>query len=305
MHRSVVSRALPLLLATVPASLVLVAMDSVPAVAAGVVCQRTFSSVPGEVKPINDETSAFSLIDVPDDGLVVTDVDVSVDIRHSRVGDLTVDLLSHSDERILRASTRLFDHAGGGSRDMVDTVFDDEARAPTTWGSGPFIGRFIPATPLEVQDGTSGGQYTLIVGDTVKTAEGTLVEWSLTLTYANCDFDADGAEDHADLCRDLAARTATGCPVTSRAVTAKQRAGKLRGALSSPEAGCRAGRAVTVFRKRPGPDRTVGTATTRADGSWRLRKPKKRGRYYATSPLAAAPDRAECPAVRSRTFRVR
>jgi hypothetical protein len=61
---------------------------------------------------------------------------------------------------------------------------------------------------------------------------------------------------------------------------------------------------VTVFRKRSGPDRKVGAVTTRADGSFRLARAKKPGRYYAVSPLVAVTDRVECPAVKS-SFRVR
>jgi hypothetical protein len=294
---------LRLVLVAVLPGAALVAVTTAPAQAVGVACQRAFASDPTRVFPIPDGSFAFSLVDVPEDGLVVSDVDVSVDVRHLNTAELTLDLLSHTDDRILRAGTRLFDHVPGGA-DLLGTVFDDEARAPTTWGVAPFIGRFIPAAPLRAQDGASGGQYTLIAGDAAGNGSGTLVRWSLVLTYRTCDLDRDGVEDHVDQCRGNPARTATGCPVTSRAVSAAYRHGRFRGVLSSPVAGCEVGRQVLVLKVRRGADARVGTAITRADGSWRLAKAKKRGRYYATSVRVAVPDRAECPAVRSRTVRI-
>jgi hypothetical protein len=62
---------------------------------------------------------------------------------------------------------------------------------------------------------------------------------------------------------------------------------------------------VSVFRVRHGADARVGTTTTRSDGSYRVTRAKKRGRYYATSPGVVVRGVAECPAVRSGTFRVR
>ena len=268
-------------------------------------CQRTISSGAVDV-PIPDESFAASVIDVPEDGLVVSDLDVRVDVHHTDPRDLDINLISFTDDAKIRVSNTLFHQDGGTNIDnILGVVFDDDASTPISWADAPYTGRFRPTRPLAVHDGASGGRFQLLVTDEVPQDSGTLNDWSLIVTYRSCDFDGDRLEDHVDRCRDLTASTATGCPVTSRAVTAKYGHGKFRGALSSPVAGCEAGRAVSVFKVRRGADARVGIALTRADGSWRLAKAKKRGRYYATSVRVAVPDRAECPAVQSRTFRIR
>jgi subtilisin-like proprotein convertase family protein len=296
---------LRLVLVAALAGFALVTVAPGPTSAAGVPCQRTFTSVDRDL-PIDDPGAVTSLIDVPEDGLVVADVDVVVDIHHTRPSDLTIQLLSFTDERVVRAANRLF-HQDGGTfdDDLLGTVFDDGATTAISWANAPFTGRFQPSRPLDVHRGFTGGHYRLQVDDVIGLDRGTLNGWSLIITYQSCDLDADGVEDHADQCLDLAARAATGCPVTSRALTARFKAGTLRGALSSPVADCEAGRSVSLFRVRSGADAKVGTATTRADGSYRLGRAKKRGRYYAMSPRVAVPDRAECPAVRSAGFRIR
>jgi subtilisin-like proprotein convertase family protein len=272
-------------------------------------CTRTFSS--GTInEPIDTQVGdlfgVLSDIDVPEDGAVVTDVDVAVDIRHSTPSDLTILLVSDSPTLTHREVATLFvrQDPGGAGDDLRGTVFDDAADKSITTATAPFTGRFAPVEPLSRMNEYTGGSYRLSVRDVTR-GGGTLVSWTLTLTFRDCDADEDGVLLSGDSCPRMWAPTGSGCPSAARAVTAKSLHGKLRGALSSPVAGCKAGRAVSIFRVRPGADRRVGTATTRADGSWRLARAKKKGRYYATSPRVVVPDAAECPAVKSRAFRVR
>lgn len=268
-------------------------------------CQRTYWS-DWENLAIPDGTgSVASQIDVPEDGLVVTDVDVKVNLFHTGVGDLQVALASMTDVGGTRSFSDLFDHSGSDGDNLYGTVFDDEAGIPVNWGDPPYTGRFMPDDPLAGADGATGGNYVLIAFDTSAGETGSIMDWYVTLTYASCDFDADGVEDHRDSCLGVDAHTATGCPLTARALTAKYRLGKFKGALSSPVVGCAAHRSVTVWKVRSGADRQVGTATSRADGSYRLKRAKKLGRYYATSPRVVVTGVAECPAVTSRTFRIR
>jgi subtilisin-like proprotein convertase family protein len=306
---------LRVIVAAALAAFALVALPPTEADAAGAPCQRTFSS-DGIPVPIPDEGARFSTIDLPDDGLVVSDLDVTVNLRHPRTADLELTLGSIDDLGQERGTTRLFNHEDGGLPEnqfvpaaveggLIGTVFDDAAVTPISWGGSPFNGRFVPSKPLGLRSGVTGGKFELVVFDDAVNNSGTLDSWSLVVTYKSCDLDSDGVEDHADQCLDLTARTATGCPVTSRSMSARVKAGKFRGALSSPVAGCKAGRPVSVFRVRAGADARVGTATTRSDGSWRLGRAKKKGRYYASSPRVVVPDAAECPAVTSRAFRIR
>jgi len=277
------------------------------AVAAGVPCQRTYVDDVDVAIPNLGSTSSPE-IDIPGDaaGLVVSDIDVAVDITHPEDVDLELFLDSFTAGAVLRHYNRLVNRDGGFGDNFTGTIFDDEAVKPISWGDAPFTGRFLPNRPLSVHDGDVGGFYRLVVQDDDGFAgtNGTLLDWSMTIRYRSCDFDGDGVEDHVDSCLGLAAHTATGCPLTTRTVTAKYKSGKFRGALSSPVAGCKAGRSVTIWQVRKGPDLKVGTRTTRPDGTYRLRHAKKRGTYYAKSPRVAVTGVAECPAVRSTTFKV-
>jgi hypothetical protein len=289
------------------AAVALVAVPPGPAGAAGVPCQRTISSTTDVAIPQGTGVSAE--IDAPEDGLVVADVDVNVNIDHAAPHDLAIRMFWITDDDASdRAVGFLVANEGDNSANgFRGTTFDDAATTSITEADPPFTGRFRPEKPLAVLNGVTGGRYVLDLDDAVTPATtGTLTDWSVTLTYSGaCDFDADGVEDHGDQCRGLVGRTTSGCPVASRRVAASYRKGRAKGVLSSSAAACAADRAVSIFRVRPGADRRVGAATTRSDGSWRLRKPKKSGRYYATSSRVVVPDVAECPAVKSRTFRVR
>jgi subtilisin-like proprotein convertase family protein len=280
----------------------LVVVTAAGADAATVACQRTYSNTMDFAIP--DDSNVTSTIDVDENGLVVSDVDLSLDIDHTYDGDLEIWLYSRTDTSTTRHTARMINRDGDGSDNFTGTVLDDEASTPVSWGSPPFTGRFQPNQKLSAFDGEVGGRYSLFAADRQSGDTGTLRDWSLTFTYASCDFDSDGVEDHADQCLGIAAHTATGCPLTSRTGTAKYQGGKFRGALASPVGGCAAGRLVTVWKVRGGADKKIGTATTKADGSYRLKRARHVGKYYATSPLVAVTDSAECPAVTSKNFRI-
>jgi subtilisin-like proprotein convertase family protein len=274
--------------------------------AAGTPCQQTFSS--GAVNiAINDNATIVADINVPEDGLVVSDADVSVNIHHAYVSDLQINILSLTDALGDRGGTRLFNRelSDEPNDNLLGTIFDDEASTEIARGNAPFTGRFRPTRPLSALDNVSGGFYRLVVADQAVGDTGVLNNWAITLSYKSCDFDSDGVEDHADQCLGVSAHTASGCPLTTRALTAKYKHGKFQGVMSSPVAGCKASQPVTVWKVRRGADKLVGSATTRSDGSYKLTHAKHAGRYYATSPRVAVTDQAECPAVTSSTFRIR
>jgi hypothetical protein len=290
------------------AAVALVAVPSGPAGAAGVPCQRTFTSTTDVAIPQGPVISA-ERIDVPEDGLVVADVDATMNIDHAASGDLAIRLAWDLDDNSEDLSERillLVNQEGGGTGVFRDTTFDDAATTSITEADPPFTGRFRPENPLAELNGVTGGRYKLLLQDVNRPdIAGTLTDWSVTLTYQRCDFDADGVEDHVDSCLGLVGRTASGCPVAARKVTASHRGGKVTGRLSSPVAACKAGRDVAVWKVRRGPDRKVRTTRTRVDGSFRLARVKPAGRYYATAPRVVVPDAAECRAVKSRAFRGR
>ncbi|GAB3037890.1 hypothetical protein GCM10011376_38350 [Nocardioides flavus (ex Wang et al. 2016)] len=103
------------------------------------------------------------------------------------------------------------------------------------------------------------------------------------------------------------AATAPGCTVGcayARTVELRQRVkrNRLRGVVESPATGCRSSVPVTLWRKRGGADRKLVVMTTRTNGTFRTRAPRRSGRYYVTVGSAAE---ALCAADRSRTVRVK
>jgi subtilisin-like proprotein convertase family protein len=280
----------------------LVAFTPGQASAAGVACQKTFSNFTDFAIP--DSGNANSLIDVDEDNLVVSDLNVSFNIDHTYDDDLEIWLYHYTDIGDFVSQTRLVNGDGGSGDNFTNTVLDDEASTPISWGVAPFSGRYLPNQRLSAFDGDSNGKYYFYAFDNAGGDTGTIKDVTLTFRYKSCDFDSDGVEDHSDQCLQLSAHTATGCPVTSRSVTAKYKNGKFRGALSSPVHGCEAGRPVTIYKVRAGADKKIGTATSRSDGTYRLTRAKHAGRYYATSPRVAVVDVAECPAVKSATFKI-
>jgi hypothetical protein len=194
----------------------------------------------------------------------------------------------------------------GGGHDLDGVTFDDEASGSMSGVQTSYSGHFRPVTPLSALDGLQTARtWELRVNNTdVSTLN---VTWTITVTYAGCtpDGDGDGVPDTTDSCPGTAASTASGCPLATRGLTAKYRLGKFKGTLSSSTPRCAAGRPVTIWKVRSGPDLRVGAATTASDGRYRLKRAKRVGRYYATSPRVVVPGVAECRAVTSATFRVR
>jgi hypothetical protein len=144
-------------------------------------------SSPGVGIPDNDAGGVSDTITVaPTDA--ITDLDVSVIINHTWVGDLQVDL-THIDTGTTR---RLIDRPGtppgnwGCSKDDIDAVLDDEGEHPVedecapgspTISSPP---AFTPNQSLDAFDGeTMDGDWRITVRDLVGGNTGTLVEWCL------------------------------------------------------------------------------------------------------------------------------
>lgn len=142
---------------------------------------------------------------------------------------------------------------------------------------------------------------------------------SWTMVAKSCDGAAlhyngltssDGDEDYVailkDGCPTLQAFTASGCPVRTRTLSLKAKSGPRRvvGQLLAPGyPALHAGRSVTIWKVRPGPDRKIATRTTTSTGVFKAKVDK--GRYYATSPAALVATVGLALADRSATVRVR
>jgi subtilisin-like proprotein convertase family protein len=137
--------------------------------------------------PSGSELGLMVTIDVPDRG-TIADVDVRLEVTHTWVGDLIVDLEHES----LGRSVRLLDRPGGDPlgcpRDDIAATFDDAAsRLGNDECAAPGIaieGRVRPIDPLDVFAGDNGGgRWTLTVTDPQTGDFGTLQRWCVEIAW--------------------------------------------------------------------------------------------------------------------------
>lgn len=119
---------------------------------------------------ITDNNTIVSSFTVTED-FCMLDVDVSVDITHTYIGDLTVDLVAPGGTTV-----RLHDRSGGSTEDIVTTYGDVGGSAPDGPGSlSDFAGL------------NSAGLWQLVVTDNAGGDVGTLNAWSLHIVVTDGD----------------------------------------------------------------------------------------------------------------------
>ncbi|MEO8773407.1 MAG: reprolysin-like metallopeptidase [Gelidibacter sp.] len=125
----------------------------------------------------NTYTSTISVAD----NLPVTDVNVKVNIAHTKVRDLSLVLISPTGTQIV-----LVEYDGGFfDENYTNTIFDQEAIALISPGTAPFTGSFKPKGDLSVLNGEmSAGVWTLRVTDAFNQDGGNLNEFTLELCLA-------------------------------------------------------------------------------------------------------------------------
>jgi subtilisin-like proprotein convertase family protein len=114
------------------------------------------------------------------DHLVISDLDVHINITHTNVFDLQLFLRSPEGTALCLNMYDLDEFFIG--QDYTQTIFDDEAAAPIEQGIAPFTGRFKPRAPglLEVFDGQDAfGHWRLQVYDAWYADTGTLHSFEL------------------------------------------------------------------------------------------------------------------------------
>jgi extracellular elastinolytic metalloproteinase len=146
------------------------------------------SSSPSLSIPDNNPTGATTTFTVTNN-LVITDLNVDINISHTYVGDITVTIKSPNgttaviiDRPGVPAST-----FGCGGNDVLAT-FDDEAAIPVETqcaGTVPTIsGLIIPQNPLSIFDGENTlGIWELNVFDSAGGDSGTINSWGITFSY--------------------------------------------------------------------------------------------------------------------------
>ncbi|MBT8447767.1 MAG: thrombospondin type 3 repeat-containing protein [Gammaproteobacteria bacterium] len=160
------------------------------------------------VGPIPDAGATSDTLTLPSGGQI-TDLDVSLLVSHTYIGDLAF-TLTHEDTG---TSVALIDRPGvpgstfGCSLDDIDAVLDDAAGTPVEGvcsGNPAISGTFSPNEPLSAFNGEDlSGTWRLDASDAVGQDAGTLDQWCLlpaTDTTEPGDADGDGVNDDVDNC---------------------------------------------------------------------------------------------------------
>ncbi len=109
---------------------------------------------------------------------VVTDVNIAVDITHTWVGDLDIDVISPSGTTV-----RILDGQCGNTDD-VDAIFDDEGAALVCVGTPVISGNVIPDNALSAFDGEPvAGEWIVRVTDNVAGDGGTINNVAVIIEY--------------------------------------------------------------------------------------------------------------------------
>jgi subtilisin-like proprotein convertase family protein len=119
----------------------------------------------------------------------IDDLNVSVDLDHTYVGDLDI-FIEH-----LGTTVQLFNQSGSNSDDLTSVLFDDEAATHIDLSPRPYAGAYKPASDpgdlLSAFDGMEiAGTYTLSIYDNLGYDRGTLFEFNIEGEYTPDDYDS-------------------------------------------------------------------------------------------------------------------
>lgn len=166
---------------------------------ANIVCNSYETNTP-VVIPDGNPAGTKSSIEV-DSVTLISDLNVTVNITHTWVSDLTIILIGPDGTEVL-----LSQQNGGNGDNYSGTVFDDAAADPITGGSAPFTGTFSPEGDLSNFNGLiAAGEWELFVSDAVFFDSGTIDSWSMEICGSPLpDADGDLVPDTEDNCPDIA-----------------------------------------------------------------------------------------------------
>ena len=140
-----------------------------------------------------------------DDDVVITDLNVAVDITHTWLPDLILTLIAPNGERIILAESP----GNFADQNLTSTVFDQEATENISDGEAPFTGSFRPKESLSNLNGIrAAGTWQLEIQDTLPGDIGTLNLFEIIICFEdtdNTDGDGDGVPDDLDQCPDTLA----------------------------------------------------------------------------------------------------
>ncbi|WP_456376473.1 zinc-dependent metalloprotease [Lutibacter sp.] len=131
----------------------------------------TYSDTPNMAITDNSATFDTTGINIPDN-VTITDINVSVDITHTYLGDLLIAVLSPVGTQV-----DFFERSCSSNDDM--TVTFDDAGATLVCAS-PTTGTYAPSNPLSAFNSEASlGMWTLGINDNANQDTGTLNSWSV------------------------------------------------------------------------------------------------------------------------------
>ena len=136
------------------------------------------TQVPRSIPDLGQVTSSLTVSGL---GGAIADINVTLRITHTYVGDLAATLIGPGG-----VTVRLFNHPGGANNfgdNFTNTTLDDEASTPIGQGTAPYNGSFIPDEPLSrFRDRLPNGTWQLRINDDAGQDIGTLHSWSVSIT---------------------------------------------------------------------------------------------------------------------------
>jgi subtilisin-like proprotein convertase family protein len=159
--------------------------------------------------PVIAATTTYSMdqpVAIPDNGFIaatinvtdafrIRDIDVELNISHTRVSNLHVVLVSPTGKSI-----ELFNKVGGRGDNFTGTQLDDAGTTRIGRGAAPFTGVFRPDGDLGSLEGTEvQGTWTLEIHDNKKRHTGILDSWSITVTRDSSLLASEAAVESAAL----------------------------------------------------------------------------------------------------------
>ena len=111
---------------------------------------------------ISDQGGASYISSITvDENLLISDINVAIDITHSFAADLDISITSPDGTTINLSSDN-----GGNGQNYTNTIFDQEATTQITSATTPFSGSFIPEGDLSQLYGTmSAGEWVITIVD--------------------------------------------------------------------------------------------------------------------------------------------
>jgi len=165
---------------------------------ANVICDsKTAEDTPIDI-PDNSFSGAISVINIVDNKSI-SDVNVTVNVPHEWVGDITLRLISPLGTNVLLSANN-----GGEGLNYTNTIFDNDAELAISSGVAPFTGVFRPQGDLSILIGEeSYGEWILKAIDGGPEDLGSIESWSIEICGVEIisdDNDKDGVLNDVDIC---------------------------------------------------------------------------------------------------------